>query len=323
MPIIIPRENHEFDFSKVPAYRDLPLVPDTDERHAWDVFGKDDNLGTINWLTPDHVLESSKLIKTGKVINLDLPLDQPYRPRGSEGRTTYEHHIYRTQGGGDDSLDGFYLQASSQFDALTHVRFGSRGFYQGLQNEDLDKEDSRLGIDHWARHGIVGRAVLLDLPRFVGPSFNPVERTAMDGPMMEAIAKKQGVELKPRDIILLRTGWMKWYLDNDQLGPDRMDISAPCAGLDGMRETAEWMWDHRITFFAGDNIAAEALPPVPRNFQHRREVPLFGMTIGELWYFEELAEDCAADGVYEMMLVAHPLNLPRGVGSPPNAYALK
>ena len=322
--IVIPRESHDFDMSKVPLYRDLPLVPDTDERHAWDVFGKDDNLGTINYLTREHVLESSKLIKTGKMINLDLPLDQPFRPRGAAGRTTYQHNIYRSGGGGgDDSLDGFYLQASSQFDALTHVRFGSRGYYQGLQAEDLDKEDSRLGIDHWARHGIAGRAVLLDLPRFVGPSFDVHARTAMDGPMMEAIAKKQGVELKPRDIILLRTGWMKWYLENDQLGPDRMDISANSPGLDGMRETAEWMWNHRITFFAGDNIAAEALPPVPRNFQHRREVPLFGMTIGELWYFEELADDCAADGVYEVFMVSHPLNLPRGVGSPINTYAFK
>ena len=316
--------SHTFDMSKVPNYRDLPLVPDTDERHAWDVFGHDDNLGTINYLSQDHVLESMKLVKTGKMINLDLPLNQPYRPPESTGRKTYAHNIYRTPGGGDDSIDGFYLQASSQFDSLRHVRFGSRGYYQGLQDEDLDAGDGdRIGIDHWSRHGIAGRAVLLDLPRFIGPSFDVHARTAMDGPMMEAIAKKQGVEFKPRDIVLLRTGWMKWYLESESEGPDRMDIAANSPGLDGMRETAEWMWDHRITFFAGDNIAAEALPPVPRNFQHRREVPLFGMPIGELWYFEELADDCARDGVYEMLLVAKPLNLPKGVGSPINALAFK
>ncbi|MEI7924762.1 MAG: cyclase family protein [Chloroflexota bacterium] len=311
-----------FDINTVPKYRDLPLVEGTDERHAWDVFGPGDNLGTINYLTPEHVQESVKLVKRGVCFNLDLPLDQPERPQGSGNRATYQHNIYRTDGGGDDSIDNFYLQSSSQFDALTHVRFGSRGFYQGVQVEELDSTD-RLGIDHWSRHGIAGRAVLLDLPRFVGPTFDVHERIAMDGPMMEAIAAKQGVEIKPKDIILLRTGWMNWYLNSKELGPERMDIRAPQPGLDGSRETAEWMWDHRITFFAGDNIAAEALPPVPRNFQHRRMVPLFGMTIGELWDFDELAEDCAKDGVYEVFLVAKPLNLPQGVGSPINALAFK
>jgi len=102
-----------------------------------------------------------------------------------------------------------------------------------------------------------------------------------------------------------------------------MQIAAASPGLDGMRETAEWMWDHRITFFAGDNIALEALPPVPRNFQHRRMIPLFGMPIGEFWNFEDLAADCARDGQYEVLLVSKPLNLPRGLGSPINALAFK
>ena len=309
-----------FDISKVPSYRDLPLLEGTEERHAWNVFGEGDNLGTINYLTPAHVLESMKLVKRGVAFSLDLPLDQPERPEG-EGRVTYTHNISRTRGGGDDSLDGFYLQSSSQFDGLGHARFGARGFYQGVTEEELDA--GRLGIDHWARHGIAGRAVLIDLPRFIGPSFDVHQRTAIDGPMLEAIAKQQGVEFKPADIILLRTGWMNWYLNSKELGPDRMSIAAPSPGLDGMRETAAWMWDHRITFFAGDNIAMEALPPVPQNFQHRRMIPLFGMTIGELWNFDELAEDCARDGQYEVFLVAKPLNLPRGLGSPINALAFK
>ncbi len=312
----------QFDINSVPKYRDLPLLEGTEERHAWDVFGPGDNLGTINYLTPEHVLESMKLVKRGVSFNLDLPLDQPERPQdGSEGRVSYTHNIYRTRGGGDDSLDNFYLQSSSQFDSLAHVRFGSRGFYQGVTDEELDT--GRLGIDHWSQHGISGRAVLIDLPRFVGPSFDVHQRTAMDGPMLEAIAKKQGVEFKPADIVLLRTGWMEWYLNSKDQGPGRMNVTDPQPGLDGMRETAEWMWDHKITFFAGDNIACEALPPVPLNFQHRRMIPLFGMTIGEIWDFEELAEDCARDGVYEMFLVAKPLNLPRGVGSPINALAFK
>jgi hypothetical protein len=56
---------------------------------------------------------------------------------------------------------------------------------------------------------------------------------------------------------------------------------------------------------------------------HRPLIALLGMIIGELWKLDELAEDCAADGVYEFLLTAKPLNLKGGVGSPPNALAVK
>ena len=312
------------DLNSLPSYENLPLIEGTEEHHAWGIWGENDNLGTINLLTPEHVAESMKLVKRGVSFNLDLPLDQPERIEGDRGRQPYIHHVYRRQSGGDDSLDHFYLQGSSQIDGLRHVRFGSRGYYTGLQDEDLDEQPGdRLGIQHWAEHGINGRAVLLDFPRFMGDKFDVHERIGIDGPMLEAIAKKQGVEIRPRDILLLRTGWMEWYLNSKDQGPERFDIAAPSPGLDGMRQTAVWLWDHHIASINADNIAVEALPPVPLNFQHRRMVGLFGMQIGELWALDELAEDCAKDGIYEMLLVAKPLNLPRGVGSPPNAQAFK
>ncbi len=58
-------------------------------------------------------------------------------------------------------------------------------------------------------------------------------------------------------------------------------------------------------------------------FLHQRIIGLFGMPIGELWYLERLAEACAADGVYEFMFTSAPLNILGGVGSPPNAIAIK
>ena len=75
---------------------------------------------------------------------------------------------------------------------------------------------------------------------------------------------------------------------------------------------------------ASDNVALEVLPVDPTiGFQHRRLIALQGMPIGEVWDLDELAQECARDSVYEFMLVSSPLNLPGGVGSPPNAYAIK
>lgn len=97
-----------------------------------------------------------------------------------------------------------------------------------------------------------------------------------------------------------------------------------CPGLDPSQATAGWVWDRQIAAMAADNVALEALPvDAGVGFQHRRLIALQGMPIGEVWDLDELAQDCKNDGVYEFMLVSAPLNLPGGVGSPPNAYAIK
>jgi hypothetical protein len=97
-----------------------------------------------------------------------------------------------------------------------------------------------------------------------------------------------------------------------------------CPGLDPSQATAAWVWDQHIAAMAADNVALEALPvEAAVGFQHRRLIALQGMPIGEVWDLDELAQDCAQDGVYEFMLVSAPLYLPGGVGSPPNAYAIK
>jgi hypothetical protein len=87
---------------------------------------------------------------------------------------------------------------------------------------------------------------------------------------------------------------------------------------------AGWLWDHQIAGMAADNVGLEALPvDAAVGFQHRRLIAMLGMPMGELWDLDALAVDCAADGRYEFMLVSAPLYVPGGVGSPPNAYALK
>ena len=72
------------------------------------------------------------------------------------------------------------------------------------------------------------------------------------------------------------------------------------------------------------DVAVEDAPGSPDvGFLHRRLIPLLGMALGELWSLDAPAEDCAADGVYECMVVSIPLNLPGGIGSPANAIAIK
>ncbi|HET6793374.1 MAG TPA: hypothetical protein VFH45_02960, partial [Acidimicrobiales bacterium] len=76
-----------------------------------------------------------------------------------------------------------------------------------------------------------------------------------------------------------------------------------------------------------DTFAVEAWPPEFMNgvlgFLHRILIGQFGMALGELWWLKDLADDCAGDGVYEAFLTSAPMNAPGGIGSPPNALAIK
>jgi hypothetical protein len=96
-----------------------------------------------------------------------------------------------------------------------------------------------------------------------------------------------------------------------------------CPGLFAGVATAEWLWDRRIAAIAADNPALEAMRvQKEEGFLHRRILSLLGMPIGEYFLLEELATACEARGDWSFFFTSAPLNLPRGVGSPNNAYAI-
>ena len=329
--------------NKAPKYSDLSVIEKTGERHAWDVFGKDDRLGMVNLLTPERVLKAASLVKKGKVFNIEPSRSLPH-PGGAKKENrfeekgagiqhrTYKHHVHVSRTGRSDKVDDWELHGGlGHMDGLMHMRYREFGYYQGLQDEDLDKGDS-LGIERWAQHGIVGRGVFIDVPRYFqkrGQTVDPNKRFALGGDLLDDIAKEQNVEFQPGDIMLLRTGWMQWYLSitpEEREAAHARDAAAggmECPGIDNDQETAAWLWNNQFSLLFADNQAVEALRTEGSDFQHRRIIALFGMGIGELMDFEALAEDCAQDGVYECMLTAKPVNIPGACGSPASAYAIK
>jgi len=313
-----------------PLYHELPANETTGERHAWHCFGPQDELGTMNFIGAAQVQAALRCATEGRVVNLNLPLDLP-QPALSRGRAGYQHHIKRTRGGGDDYLDNFYLQCSTQWDAVAHIRYREFGFYGGRQDADLDRGE--LGIDRLARKGMVGRGVLVDFAGWMDSKKTPVcgtERLAITPADLTAVLAWQGTTLQQGDILLLRTGWLRWYLNLDEGGRAALagtlhneEGGLDCPGLASGTEVAEWLWNHRVAAIAADNPALEVLKiRKDDGFLHRRIMALLGMPIGEFWYLEELAYACRDRNRHDFLLTSVPLNLPRGVGTPANAYAI-
>lgn len=314
---------------KLPAYDALPVRPGAPKGSAWGLWGDNDELGTINLLTPERVRAAAALIRSGKVFPLNLPIDIPDPPLFKRGR--HVHKVIQYPGVEafvlDDYIDNFYPQSSSQWDALAHVKHITFGAYNGIpDNEMTGRGGMRLGIDNLARHGIAGRGVLADLARYYERHGKTIEYTmnqAIPLEDLEATLKEQGTRLRTGDILLIRFGWTKFYLNASEEVKAELARETMVPGLEAGERVARWLWDNHLGAVAADSPALEPLPPPAGEFLHFYMLAMFGMPIGEMWNLEELSADCAADRRYEFFLTSAPLNVPGGVGSPPNALAIK
>jgi kynurenine formamidase len=323
--IVTSRSGQQF-----PSYDSLPSVDGTDEHFAWELWGAGDELGAVNRLSPDTVIRATDEVVTGEVISLSLPLDQP-GPGLFEGRDAYERHEIRTSVGREDSITNLDLQFSSQWDGFRHVRHRRVGYYGGRSEEDLDA--GALGIQLLAERGLVARGVLVDIPAYFaanGIPYRPDRRIALESADLQKILDHQGVKLDYGDVLVIRTGWIDWYLS---LSPaDRRDLrgtvrsgegAMECPGLRGTIDTARWLWNSGIAAVAADNPTVEALPVIREDgFLHRRVLPLLGMPFGELWSLKSLSALCYRRKKYSFLLTSAPLNITSGVASPANALAI-
>jgi kynurenine formamidase len=316
---------------KLPNYNELPIRAGAPQGAAWGVFGDNDEVGTINLQTPDRVVAAASSIKSGKIFALNLPINIPDPPLFTRGKHKHTVKIFPTaEFVLDDYLDNFYPQASSQWDALAHVKHPVHGAYNGIPDAEITgRGGMRLGIDNLARRGIAGRGVLADVARYydrVGKSINFTKAESIPLEDVQATLDDAGVTLRAGDVLLIRIGWTKFYMSASDHIKEELSRETVVPGIEGTERVARWLWDNHLAAVASDSPALEALPKAAGNemeFLHFHMLAFFGMPIGEMWNLEGLADDCAEDGRYDFFITSAPLNIPGGVGSPPNALAIK
>lgn len=305
-----------------------------DSPSNWGKWGPDDEVGSLNYLGPEQVLAAAGLIRSGKTFTLQRLIGDPKGDPVWPGRTpatrtqimdesTWDADDAPQFPGGlhyaDDKIDAF-LQGSTQYDALGHVWYGGQ-LYNGYDARTTVGGMEVASVEPIAQRGVVGRAVLLDMARFRGKETLDSAETFTHEDML-ACAEKQGVEIRPRDILLIRTNYLQRFFE---LG-DKFYEGFCEPGMVYSPELVQWFADMEIPNLVTDTIANEVTTD-PNNgvalVLHNALMRNLGIAFTEICDLESLAADCAEDGTYEFFYAAAPLKVAKGSGSPVNPLAIK
>ena len=292
----------------------------------WGRWGPNDQLGTLNFITPGHVRAAAGLVQSGRRVSLEIPINTvagPDNPNPAIHFVSQAHDIDIGSGGLRFGLDFMGMachgDCHTHVDALCHISYNGLTYNGHPAQEVLtSKGATSLDIASYG-DGVVGRGVLLDIPRFRGVKWlEPGE--AVRRAELEACEKAQGVNLGEGDILVFRTGHHRRRLE---LGA--WDNGPDGEGKAGLHvDTIPWMHDRRLAAFLPDGDG-EAIPSCVAGMTypiHPLQIVAMGMLASDSLQFEDLARACEEEGRYEFMVVGLPLRLPGGTGSPWNPIAI-
>ncbi len=283
----------------------------------WGRWGPDDQRGTLNLIDADAVKRGAAAVRRGVSFSLSIPMDddgpQTGRILGRKNpQLTMLQASYAFSGDArdfatsdDEVLTG--TQSATHWDALAHA--GYEGLlYNGIPADAVTMESgaTKLGIEHFGP--VVTRGLLCDVARLHGVEYFE-DAYAVTGADLDACLG----DLTPLagDIVLVRTGQMHWLRVGDR---NRYADISPGIGLDAV----EWLHDHDIAAIANDTHVFEPYPCPgvnPYLFPtHMIELRDVGIPQGQQWDLDELAADCAADGINEFLLAATPLPVTHACG---------
>lgn len=201
----------------------------------------------------------------------------------------------------------------THIDALCHVTCGEGAtWHGGFSSEEFLGDFGALNSDASELGPIVARGVLLDIPKAIGEDYCRAEY-GITGADMDAAVEAQGIEVRPGDVILVRTGQMQFWPDMEA-----MEVATNSGvNIDG----SHWLKEREPLAVGADNVAFEVAPsgvegssqPVHVHLIHEHGIPIM-----EWVNLEQLA----ADGVYEFTFICLPLGVIGATGSMVNPIAV-
>ncbi|MGW7378975.1 cyclase family protein [Streptomyces sp. NPDC054794] len=278
--------------------------------------------GALRHLTPERVVHAAAEVRTGRTVSLAAPIETHTGPDSPEPAR------HRMLAPSADELDAPGLHfardrlemnvhgdVDSHLDALCHVIYDGE-LYDGVPARTLTPDGAgELSVD-LVRAGIVGRGVLLDVPRLRGvPWLEPGDHVTLED--LTAAAEAQGVRVGPGDLLFVRVGHRR---RRQERGP--WDVSEARAGL---HPTAlRFLAERQVAALGGDgnNDTAPCAVDGVGFPVHVLAIQAMGTYLMDWLQFEELAPACADAGRWSFLCVVAPLRLPAATGSPVNPVAV-
>lgn len=303
----------------------------------WGRFGPDDEIGTLNYLTPAEVLRGIQHIHSGRTFPLGLPIGDPRGDLVWPGRAPTQHYMISDRGmyvagkrdpiagtGGVEYADDvvhMFLQGTTQLDSLGHIWYDGL-LYNGYDANTTTAGLTKNGIDKVAAHGIAGSAILLDVARNKGQSMlNPGEEITLED-LLET-ANAQGLVVEKHDILLIRTGFYLRYVQGGSAHYIGESLNEP--GLTYSSELVSWVQEREIPLYGTDTMGNEqTLSSRTATVQplHPALITRLGLTLAEMLWLEDLASFCHETKQYRFFFIASPLRVVGGAGSPVNPLAI-
>ena len=288
------------------------------ELSNWGRWGIDDQMGTVNLITPAKRKAAAALVKEGYSVSLSSDAETV---KSADNEFPFGHEMIAT---GNDSNPMFGMDIYTtryHGKVLTHLDALSHMFYQGkMYNGYSQQQVNRQGAQQLAvtayKNGLISRGILMDIPALKGVKYLDLSMPIYPADL-DAWEKKAGVKVGSGDIVFIRTG--RWARRVEK-GPWNTEVAAA-----GMHASCARWFHQRDVAIVGSDTHGELMPsPVPGVAfpVHQLLLIAMGTPMFDNCDLEPLSQAAAARHRWEFLLTAAPLAVPKGTGSPLNPIAI-
>ncbi|MDA1314871.1 MAG: cyclase family protein [Acidobacteria bacterium] len=282
----------------------------------WGRWGADDELGTINLITPAKRLAAAKLVRAGVSVSLSHNVN---KVKSAENSSPFEHKMVMTglTTPGQFCVDTYAVlyhgYAHSHLDAICHMFYKGKMYNGYSQKEVTDAGAQKLSVLNM-KNGIFTRGVLMDIPKLKGLDYLKAG-TPIYPEDLDAWEKKAGLKVGSGDVVFIRTGRSAQAAKEGPLGPEKL------AGLHA--SCTKWLKDRDVAILGSDG-ASDVRPSLVEGVDqpvHQLVLIAMGMPIFDVMNLEDVSKEAERQGRWEFLLTAAPLAVEGGTGSPLNPIA--
>jgi kynurenine formamidase len=284
------------------------------ELSNWGRWGKDDQRGTLNLMTPEIRKEALKLVREGVSVSLAHTIEKA--PAPDNPRPLGQAMTLDTAGHAMDLYTIWYHgSVITHIDSLCHYSFQGK-IYNGFDRSNIKEGPGcpQNGVEN-QKNGIMTRGILVDMPLMKNvPYLEP--GTAVTASDLEAWEKFAGLKIRAGDALFLRTG--RWA-QRAQKGP--WNVAASAAGFHA--SVLPWLKQRDVALLGNDavtDVQPSGVEGSPRPI-HQVAIVAMGLPLVDVMDLEAIAKESAARKRWEFLLTAAPVPVLGGTGFPLNPIA--